>query len=197
MEKASKDILEEKVLPERNGVLTSKRYTTTEAGTVLRETRIAFCDWCGKRLDENGATIICKTCGRKLCPSPSCAIVYEGKHYCEDDLQRLLPLTTSQFKIIHGLVNELDVNEIKDLTHSRKEEFHSALNDITSKGYIEKKGVSLFSSYKVLDRAILAWRTYYEAFSKKGDVAHFIEEVENQVREVGEDANKRHARNAR
>jgi hypothetical protein len=192
----SRDILEERELPEREKVLTSKRYMTTAAGKVLRETRIAFCDWCGSRLDNNRVTIICCICGRKLCNSPSCATSYEGRHYCEDDLQQILPLEKLQFKVIHGLVYGLSLDKIKELTHCQREEFDPALEELLNRKYIEKKGISIFAYYQVLDHGILAWKTYYDAFMK-GDVAHFIEEIDNHVAEENENAPKRHNRNAR
>ena len=192
----SRDILEERELPEKEKVLASKRYTTTTAGKVLRETRVAFCDWCGHRLDNSKVTIICCTCGRKLCNSSSCAANYEGRHYCEEDLQRILPLERLHFKIIHGLICGLNLEKIKDLTHCQKESFNSALKDLINRNYVEKKGISLFSSYEVLDHGIRAWKTYHDVFTK-GDVAHFKDEVTNHIKEETENAVERHNRNDR
>jgi hypothetical protein len=185
LEKVDRAILEEIVIPEGDGVLASKRYITTAAGAVLKETRVAFCDRCGRRLEEGKATILCCVCSRKLCDSlsQSCAIEYRGRHYCEDDLQQLLPLDRLQWKIIHGLMNELRVDEIKDLSRSKDDEFHSALNELRVQGYLEKKGLSLFSRYEVLDQGILAWKTYQKSFND-GDIEYFVSEAENHVMEI-------------
>jgi hypothetical protein len=180
LEQVDKDraVLEEIVLPEKEGVLSSKRYVTTANGAVLRETGVGFCDHCGSRLDENKGTIVCSSCRRKICgcDSPQCAIGYRGRYYCEECLQQLLSLDRLQFKIIHGLVNNLRLSEIRDLTHSKKEEFDSALNQLTANGYLDRKGISLFARYEILDRGILAWKTYYRSFSTDGEIAYFIEQ---------------------
>jgi len=101
-----------------------------------------------------------------------------------------------QFKIIHGLINGLEIETIKDLVRSKDDEFHSALNDLRLQSYIEKKGVSIFSYYEATDHGILAWKTYYEAFAES-DVGHFIEEVKNHPKEVKQSADKKHVRNSR
>ena len=176
-------ILEEVVLPEREGTLTSKRYATTATGTVLKETRLAFCDQCGSRINHEKITIICHSCKRKLCTSPRCALDYLGKHYCGDCLLQILPFNRVQFKIIHGLINKLRLNEIRDLARSRNDELRAALNELLIHGYVEKKGVSLFSRYEVLQLGVLAWRTYHAAFCD-ADVAYFMVEVGNRLKEV-------------
>jgi hypothetical protein len=91
-------------------------------------------------------------------------------------LQQILPLDRLQFKIIHGIINKLELDEIKDLIHSRKEEFDSALNRLRISGYLDKKGISLFARYEILERGILAWKTYYRPFSSDGEIAYFIEQ---------------------
>jgi len=184
-------ILEERELPEKQGILSSKRYATTTNGSVIRETGIAFCDGCGYRLDSNRATIICCVCRKKLCTSPSCSIDYAGRHYCEDDLQRILPLERLQFKIIHGLSCNLGLTEVRDLVRCQKEDFNSALKELVARKFVEKTGLSLFSRYEVLDRGILAWKTYYKAFTENGDVAYFVEEVNNHVKEKDRNAVER------
>lgn len=188
--------LEEVVLPEKETVLTSKRYVTTATGTILRETRVAFCDRCGYRLDSDKVTIICCICRRKLCDSPRCAIYYRGRHYCENDLQQILPLNRLQFKIIHGLSNNLELDKIKELARSKDGEFHLAINALRHHNYIDKKGVSLFSHYEVLEHGILAWRTYHKAFSD-ADVAYFGYEVENHLKEVNRTDSKNRGRENR
>jgi len=181
LENVDRDILEERVVPEKEKVLTSKRYMTTAAGTVLREIRVSFCDYGGERLSDSEQTVICCEDQRKLCNSH--AIRYLGRYYCPDCLQHVLPLDRLQFKIIHGLINELSLDDIRELARSKKDEFHSALSDLVVDGYLEKKGISLFSYYEVLDRGILAWRTYLQAFNE-ADVAQFMQEVDEHLKEV-------------
>ena len=191
MSGSDKVILEERILPERSRLLGGKRYITKANGLVLRESFVCFCDSCGFRLDQEKPVIICQVCRRKLCSSPSCAILYSGRHYCPQDLQQILPLKRLQFKIIHGLINELSLGSIKDLTHSKREEFTVVVDELKLRGYVERKGFSLFSYYQLLELGILAWRTYYRSFSADDDVSYFIEEVTKKVQESGDHADKR------
>jgi hypothetical protein len=181
MEDMERDILEEVVLPEREGILTSKRYSTTAAGTVRRETRLPFCDYGGERISEGEQTIVCCEDRKKLCKYH--AIKYLERNYCLDCLQRHLPLSRLQFKILHGLIKGLQLHRIKEIARSRVEELRAALDELKAQGYVEKKGISLFSYYEAVDRGILAWKTYSATFANS-DVAHFIEEVENHLKEV-------------
>jgi len=183
LENVDREILEEVVLPGNERVLAGKRYTATAAGAVSKEIRVPFCDWCGRRLGEKDRTIICCVCRRKLCESPSCAIALEGRNYCPEHAQQSLPISRLQWKIIHGLINVLSLDEIKDLTHTKRDDLVPALAQLKIIGYIEKKGISLFSHYEVLDRGVLAWRTYHKAFTDS-DIAYFVSEVGSYLREV-------------
>ena len=190
-----KTILQERVLVEEKGVLTSKRYASRADGTVLREIRVAFCDYGGERLSDAEQTLVCCQDQVKLCKSH--AIRYLGKYYCPDCLQQALPLSRLQFKILHGLIKEIEgLHDIKDLTRSKKEDFDSALDRLRDSGYLEKKGISLFSYYEVTDHGVLAWRTYLEAFAD-GDVLQFMEEVERHLEEVKQSVDKKHVGNSR
>ena len=59
--------------------------------------------------------------------------------------------------------------------------------------YIEKRGVSMFSSYRVCDRGILAWRTYAPAYSHDGNVAHFESELRDYLQEKQNHVSKRNS----
>jgi len=101
------------------------------------------------------------------------------------------------FKIIHGLVIGLELDEITDLTGCKRDTFKSALNQLAVNGYVEKIGVSLYSYPHVLDRGILAWKTYDKAFSKDEDVCYFIGEVKRRLEEVRRDGVERQDRKRR
>jgi len=182
LENIGEDILEELILPERQGILGSRRLRSTLHG-VLRETRVAFCDQCGRRLEEDKPTVICCICGKKLCASQTCALDYERRHYCEDDVQAQLPLTKHGHMILSGMIQGLVLGDIKDLAHLSSDEVQSALNQLLEQKYVEKRGVSLFSSYRIRDRGILAWKTYEPAYSRDGNVSHFESELTNYLQE--------------
>ena len=191
-----KTVYEERVIPEeqeREHVLTSKLYKTTEAGIVEKEIRVSFCSWCQKRISQSEKTTLCCICRRVLCDAPSCAIAFEGKHYCRDDLQRILPMNKLQFLLVHSLLEGLTLDEIKELSRSEKESFRSALNQARAAGLVEKKGIGIFSHYDVSHQGVLCWRTHYPAFSQDGDVSFFLEEVERCLEEVNEYDRKRHS----
>ena len=185
-------ILEERVIPEEERVLTSKRYRTTDTGT-LKEIRVAFCSWCRRRLSQSERTVICCICHKVLCDSPSCVLMFEGRHYCRDDLQRILPMDKLQFLLVHGLVKGLKPDEIRELSRSQKESFRSALNRARANRLIERKGVSFYAYDQVSDYGVLCWKTHYPAFSQDGEVSFFIEEVENHLMEVNENERKRYS----
>ena len=188
-----KTVYEERVVPEQEFVLTSKRYKTTEAGIVAKEVRVSFCSWCQKRISQSERTILCCICRRVLCDDPTCAMAFEGRHYCRDDLQRILPMNKLQFLLVHGLLEGLTLDEIKELSRSEKKGFRSALNQATISGLIEKKGVGIFSRCEVSHQGVLCWRTHYAAFSREGDVSYFLEEVERHLAEVSGNERKRYS----
>ena len=189
-----KTVYEETVIPEEEYVLTSKRYKTTETGTVAKEVRVSFCSWCHKRISQSEKTILCCICRRVLCDAPSCAIMLEGKNYCRDDLQQTLPMNKLHFLLVHSLLAGLTPDEIKQLSRCDKESFRSALKQARTAGLVEKKGIGIFSSYIVSHHGVLCWKTHYPALSRDGDVSFFIEEVERHLKEVNDHERKRYSR---
>jgi hypothetical protein len=173
-----RDILEERVLPERTGVLGSKTYRSVN-GKIVKTTRTVFCDNCGYRLDEDKPIVICHACGKKLCSSRSCMFEYERKNYCEEHVQQLLPLSVHGFEMLRCLVAEVNPSMVRELGHVTRDTQKEALNELLEAEYIEKKGISLLTSYRLLDRGILAWKTYASAYSHDGNVTHFESELAN------------------
>lgn len=174
------DILEEVVLPERVGFLGSKSYNTIN-GKIVKTTRLIFCDNCGYRLDENKPIVLCKVCGKKLCSSHSCTFEYQRKHYCEEHMQQALPLSVHGFEILHCILAEVEPSRVREFANIKNDLYKEALNELLEVGYVEEKGISLFKTYKVLDRGILAWKTYLNAYAKQGDVAHFLQELTEEL----------------
>jgi hypothetical protein len=170
------EILEEIVLPERIGFLGSKSYETVN-GKIVKTTRLIFCDNCGYRLDENKLIVLCKICGKKLCSSHSCTFEYQRKHYCEEHIQQILPLSAHGFEILHCIIAEVEPSRVPKFASISNDDYKEALNELVELGYVKEKGVSLFKTYKVLDRGILAWKTYLNAFTTQGDVTHFLQKL--------------------
>jgi hypothetical protein len=188
-----KTVYEEIVIPEQELVLSSKKYKTTEAGIVSKEVRVSFCSWCQRRISQSEKTTLCCVCHRVLCDEPSCAIALEGRHYCRDDLQRVLPMNKLHFLLVHGLLEGLTLDEVKELSRSGKEDFRSAINQATTAGLIEKKGIGIFSRCEVSHLGVLCWRTHYPGFAQDGDVAYFFEEVQRHHEEVNANERKRNS----
>jgi len=185
LENVGEDILEELILPERPIVLGSRRLKSTAHG-VLREIRVPHCDHCGQRLEQGKPTVICCVCNRKLCASDSCALEFERRHYCEEDIQQMLPLTKHSHMLLSGLIEGLAVKEIKDLAHFSNEEMRIALEQLLAEGYVEKRGISPFSTIRIRDRGILVWKTYASAYSHDGNVAHFEPKLADYMQEKKE-----------
>jgi hypothetical protein len=188
------DILEEVTLPERRGILGSKSYRNID-GKIVKTTHLTFCDWCGSRLNED-STVICVGCNRKLC-SGTCSIEITARRYCQVCAQQLLPLSVHGFELLTCLLEEVNITKSRELACMTDYAYKSALDELVQAGYVEKKGISFLTDYKVLDLGILAWKTYYNAFSRGGDVAHFMEEVKNHIEELNNHGNKRLDRNNR
>jgi hypothetical protein len=181
MERES-DILEEIILPERAGVLGSKIYQNVN-GKILKTTRLGFCDSCGTKLDENKPVVVCCTCGRKLCSSDPCKFELRGKTYCNEHIQQMLPLSFRGFEVLHCILAEVDPWKVCELAHATRESCKEALNELLEAGYIEKRGIFPFSTYRTSDRAIIAWTVYAAAYSRDGDVAHFESELTKHLQE--------------
>jgi len=177
-----REILEEIALPERTGILGSKTYRNV-SGKIVKTTRLIFCDNCGYRLDENKPIVICHACQKKLCSSHSCTFEYQRKNYCEEHIQQILPLTVHGFEILHCLVAEVNPSMVRELGHVTRDAQKDALNELLEAEYIEKKGISLLTIHRLLDRGILAWKTYASAYSHDGNVAHFESELANYLQE--------------
>jgi hypothetical protein len=181
MERES-DILEDVILPERAGVLGSKTYQSIN-GKIVKTTRLGFCDSCGTKLDENKPVVICCTCGRKLCSSDPCKFQLRGKTYCNEHIQQMLPLSAHGFEVLRCILVGVNPWRVSDFAGITREACKEALNELLDAGYIEKRGVFPFSTYRVHDRAVTAWTVYAPAFSRDGDVAQFESELANHMQE--------------
>lgn len=195
LENAKRSIIEEVVLPERQGVLSSNKTSATSSG-ILQETRVPYCDYCGQRLDEDKPSVICCACGKKLCSSDSCALEYERRHYCEADLQVRLPLSREGYMVLLGLIKGLNVGETRDLASLSNEEVRTGIDQLLSEKYVEKRGLSLFSFYQVRQRGLSAWKSYAPAYRHDRSIAHFESELADclQGKETLECQHEKHSR---
>jgi hypothetical protein len=179
---SERKIMEEVILPERQAVLASKKTSSTANG-ILRETRVPFCDYCGQRMEEDKPSIICCVCGKKLCSSDSCALQYERRHYCEDDLQTQLPLSKEGYMVLLGLIKGLDFGQISDTASLSNEDVRKAVSQLVSEKYVERRGASLFSFYRLCQRGLTAWKSYASAYHHDKIIAHFESELNLKLQE--------------
>ncbi len=169
-------------MPERQGILGSKTYRSIN-GKVLKTTRLCFCDSCGYRLDADKPLALCRACGRKLCLSDLCVFEYERKHYCEDHIQEVLPLSVSGFVVLRCILEEVNPWKASEFAHMTHNACRETLKELLGAGYIERRGISLWTSYRALDRGILAWKTYAPAHGHDGSVAHFESKLADHLQE--------------
>ena len=176
-----KEVMEELVVPERRGVLSSTRYRSV-GEKMVQETGIGFCDNCGYKLDEKKPIVICNYngCHKKLCTSHSCNYELRRNYYCKEHIQELLPLTFHGFEILHCVKSGLGVKKAKDLAGISKEDYRAALNEVLEAEYVVKKGISVFASSEITGKGVLAWKTYFEAFKQDGDVSHFMDKINSE-----------------
>jgi len=176
------EIMEEITLPERVGILGSKSYRNIN-GKILKTTRMNFCDNCGFMLDLNKPVVICSTCGKKLCSSHCCTFEYERRHYCQECVQQLLPLSIDGFKVLRCVLAEVEPRKAREFGHMTHESYKQALTELVQAEYIERRGVSLLRSSRPLAKALLAFHTYERAYSQDPTVKHIESELTNYLQE--------------
>ena len=172
-------VLEERRVASREGELEGKTYLSLPDGGLIKETRVPFCDVCGKQTEKFN---LCKGCGRKLCSS--CSMLYKNRVYCPDCLNELLPLTKEEYKVLASLANGLkDLKKIAEISSIRIEEVRACLKSMLDKSLIEEEGFLFFTDFTVLDKGLEALATYRQVYGNEEDVTSFEESLRRVVNE--------------
>ncbi|MEM2271944.1 MAG: hypothetical protein QXP56_04670 [Archaeoglobaceae archaeon] len=146
-------IMEERKIPDFQGNLGGRSFSTNRSGGIEKVIRIPVCDVCGEALAEKFS--MCKNCGKKLCEN--CAIHFSGQKVCLDCLKQQLPLSKRSFKVLLALANGIEsLREISQVVQVKREEVEDCLGELQGLGLIDEKGLSIFSRVYVTDKGLEA-----------------------------------------
>lgn len=163
-------IMEEKSLPETEGLLGGKTVLSSESGGVQKITYVAFCDYCHSQL--NGSLLICDSCGRKVCEK--CAICFNGTNICPECFKTEYPLSRESYQILALLYENIsDSDEIAGITGMEEADVRSAVNLLLDNGCIIREGVSVFSRIKITNKGMTALVVHGRLLSNDADIACF------------------------
>lgn len=175
-------LTEERRVRERFGLLGG--FTTKQMldNSVITEYRVPVCDVCGCMLTKP-QTIICSNedCGSKQCVN--CSVKFESRNYCPDCAREIVRISKTQFIVIYGLACELNPRKIAKLSLLKEEEIFEAIDQLLEQEYLERKGLSVFTQYKLTPRALSIILTCEQIFRRESDVAYFMSEVSKLVDE--------------
>lgn len=186
MKKENKVLIEERYLPERKGMLKSKTTSMKDDGSIQKDIKISFCDFCGELMKEDEISI-CSSCQRKICAS--CKVFHETKIYCRSCAKELVQLTKEQFMVLFGIASEVGLTTIKKLSSMGFEDMKYNLEVLSERELTEVKGLSIFSRYVATDKGLALLPTCEQIYKPEGDVKQYLTKIQEFL---GEKANEEH-----
>lgn len=162
--------MEERYLPEKEGLLGSRETLMNATGSIQKDVRIPFCDSCGQML--KGERVAVCSCQRKVCPS--CAIIHENRTYCRECAKQITALTKEDFFVLYGLANEASLKDVKHASSMGSNALEEALGEMIERGMVEVKGFSIFTRYSVTDKGLAVLATCEQIYRNEGDVSRFL-----------------------
>lgn len=161
-------IMEERKIPDFQGNLGGRSFSTNRSGGIEKVIRIPVCDVCGEALAERFS--VCKNCGKKLCSN--CVIHFSGQKVCLDCLKQQLPLSKRSFKVLLTLANGIEsLKAISQVVQIKREEVEECLEELQSLELVDEKGLSIFSRIYVTDKGLEAITAYSKVFEGEADVS--------------------------
>ena len=176
MKKEAKVLIEERYLPEREGLIKSKTTSMRSDGSIQKDIKISFCDFCGDLMKEDEIGL-CSSCQRKICSS--CKVFHETKIYCRSCAKELVQVTKEQFIVLFGIVNELNLDTIKKFSSMGFEGMKYSLDILFERELIEVKGLSVFSAYVPTDKGLALVPTCEQIYQPEGDVKQYLEKIQD------------------
>jgi hypothetical protein len=169
-----KVLLEERHLPESEGLLESKTTSMTIEGSILKEIKYPFCDACGQTLKEQRIAIC--SCKKKICPS--CMIIHENKIYCRECAKRITDVTKEDFFVLHGIANGASLKDIQHSSSMSQETLEESLFSMVERNFVETKGFSVFSRYAITNKGLAILATVEQVYRNEGDVLQFLLKIQ-------------------
>lgn len=174
-------VLDERVVAAKEGELGGKAYTSLPGGGLIKETKIPFCDICGRKAGEFN---ICIGCGRKLCVE--CSVAYQSKVYCANCLSEALPLTKEEYKVLVAIANSLtDLGKIAEASNLEVSRVRACVRGLADKSLVSVKGLLLFRELSILDKGLEAIAAYRQVYGGDEDVELFDSALRRVLNEEG------------
>lgn len=167
-------------MPEKEGVLKSKTTSMRPDGSIQKDIKISFCDFCGQLMGENEMSL-CSSCQKKICRT--CKIIYETKIYCRSCAKELVQLTKEQFIVLFGIVNEVNQSTIKKFSSMGFEDMKYSLDVLFERELIEVRGISIFSRYVATDKGLALLPTCEQIYQPEGDIKQYLKKIREFVEE--------------
>lgn len=180
MENLKKTLVEERYLPERKRLLGSKTTIMLSNGSIQKNVKIPFCDFCGSLL-KGEKLALCSSCQRKICTS--CVIVHENKNYCRDCAKQVISLTKEHFIVLFGIVKEVHLKNIKKFSHMSSENLRESLATLLERSLIERRGISVFTHYVATAKGLSVLQTCEQIYQNEGDAQSFVVKIQEFLRE--------------
>jgi predicted transcriptional regulator len=171
LDEDKRKLIEERCLPEDEGVLHSKTISINIDGSIQKDIKVPFCDFCGAMLKEERLAL-CSFCKRKICSS--CAIIHENKTYCRECAKEILSLTKENFIVLYGVANEVNLKNIREFSFISSENLRQSLSTLLERGLIETEGLSIFAHYIITNKGLAVLPTCEQIYRNEGDVSRFL-----------------------
>jgi hypothetical protein len=166
--------MEERYLPEHQRLLGSKTTSMNPDGSIIKELKIPYCDYCKKLLGDKIA--LCSTCQKKLCPL--CSITYNSKTYCRECVQEIISVSKQQFLVLFGVASELRPKSIRKISFMNQDKLRECISALLSRKLIEICGVAFFAHYTATDEGLALIQTCEQVYQQEKDVQNFMAKVQ-------------------
>jgi RecJ-like exonuclease len=184
VKKEAKVLIEERYLPERKHLLKSKITSMRPDGSIRKDIKVSFCDFCGQLIGKTEISL-CSSCQKKICRT--CKIVYETRIYCRDCAKELVQITKEQFLILYGIINEINASTIKKLSSMSLEGVKYCLDVLFERKLIDVKGMSVFSIYVPTDKGLALLPTCEQIYQPEGDVKQYLQKIHDLMEEKNDE----------
>jgi hypothetical protein len=171
--------MDERYLPEAEGLLESKTTSMSTNGSIQKETKLPFCDVCGQTLKEQKIAIC--SCKKKICPS--CMIIHENKIYCRECAKRITAVTKEDFFALYGIANKVGLKNIKHSSSISQEILEQSVSKLIERNLVEAEGFSIFSHYSATNKGLAVLATSEQIYRNEGDVLRFMLKIQEFMEE--------------
>lgn len=179
MSDEKKVLMEERYLPETEGLLESKTTSMSVNGSIQKEIKLPFCDACGQTLKDQKIAIC--SCKKKICSS--CMIIHENRIYCRECAKRIIAITKKDFFALYGIANGVGLKDVKHSSSMSQESLDESISILVERNLVEAKGLSIFARYVVTDRGLAVLATCEQIYRNEGDVLRFLFKIQEFLEE--------------